>query len=154
MFLERIKVVKGTDPEAAKLIRWLIRIYNEDRSFNDGFFDMRDPESVSIIYIEGVGGVILDYIYMPDHTPKKIKICQYLCIEKGSRGKGYAHKLIDFSKRYAKKQESFFIGAYVESSTQLEIWKSLGFPYQGSIGFAITAFCQSLNDIEENGITT
>ncbi len=98
---------------------------------------MNTPETVIIIYFEGVGGVILDFTSKVETPSKYFGVCHFLCVEEEYRGKGIARKLVCLSKDFSEGNGYPFVGAYVDDAGQYNLWKKLGYPIQSNFGFSI-----------------
>ncbi|MGR5285507.1 GNAT family N-acetyltransferase [Vibrio maritimus] len=137
-----IEIIRG-GTTAIPYIRHAEKIYNEANHLPDpARMEIKDKRSVVIIRIPGVCVAVGDRIRHPEHPDKTrhLIMCHYLCVEKEHRGKGIATKLINFAKENAISNGTRLIGAYVETDEQRELWKALGFPYQGNIGLNQTMF--------------
>ncbi|UKA12903.1 GNAT family N-acetyltransferase [Photobacterium damselae] len=141
------EIIRGTHRDARKVIDWLLKIYNDKDRVCFGFFDMENPESVVVVYKPSVGGMVLDLVGNLLDPNNKAIVCHYLCVEEDRRGKGFARLLIAEAERLAKLSNMPFMGAYVDGSDQIELWKRLGFPYQSNVGYTVTMFKRSLHDV-------
>ena len=133
-----IKCVKGTDEKAKNLISWLSEIYNRDNKTPFPFeFKMRKPETVIIIYFENIGGILFDFTSKIASPDEYFALCQILAVEKTYRKNGIARELVRAAESFCEFNGLRFAGAFVEMGEQMELWKKLGYPYQGSANLSI-----------------
>ncbi|MBC7006795.1 GNAT family N-acetyltransferase [Photobacterium sp. BZF1] len=139
--------ISGTHPSAQRIADWLVDIYNSENSWQEDYMQWVKPELVSILYIENVGGIIVDTVFDSSNMNPKL-ICQLLCIEKEHRGRGYARELIKVIQYLAESSSTELIGAFVNFG-EGEFWAKLGFPHSGASGFALTQTIRPLTEVWE-----
>lgn len=155
--IENLIVLQGDDPLARDIIDEIIDIYNTDKEgiAKASYMKIGMPESIVVIYHPLTGGIILDRIRSRESPEVRRWICQYIAVRKENRGMGFASGFVALAQAFAIMNNGEFVGAYVESSEQIELWEALGFKHQGNIGFSLAMFDRPNDDLfkdKENSV--
>lgn len=140
--IEGLLCMSGDDPRARALIDEIVDIYNEGKPpiQKVDYMTLERPETIVVIYHPLTGGIVLDRIRHALKPDVRRWVCHYIAIKPEARGKGFARGFVDLAKVFAEMNNGEFVGAYVDSGEQMDLWTKLGYPKQGNIGFTLAMF--------------
>ena len=123
-----IKILTSETPGYMNRAKNIVDLYNDSSDWSEEL-NLKNPESTSIICVEGdKGGVLIDSFCKVD-----LKCVMFAAFEEKNRRKGYLRACIEFGK----KSDLDIVVVELNLHDNTEPWKKLGYKYVGMFSMCL-----------------